>query len=116
MDFTNRPHPRLCNRIQHGKNKRQKTGRVTTSVAPLHNIGVPKRHSSLDTRLCQTARGNKPSHDPYLMRWGCSQEPDGGLRSSTREGKEKEGRGGPSLLMHAVIHPWGTLMFNLGTH
>lgn len=88
---------------------KQKTGGVATSAAPLHNIGVPGRHSSLDTGLCQTARGNKPSHDPHLMRWGCSQGPDGGLRSSTREGKEKEGRGGPSLLVHAAIHSWGTL-------
>lgn len=112
-DFTNCPHPRLCYQMYHGKNK-QKMGGVATSEAPLHNVGGPERHSSPDTRLCQTAQGNKPSHDPYLMRWGCSQGPDGGLRSSTREGKDKEGGFTPSarccsLLGHTNAPSWGTL-------
>lgn len=84
---------------------------MATLAAPLHNRGVPERHNSLDTRLCQTARGNKLSHDPYLMRWGCSQGPDGGLRihpSSTREGKDKEGRGD--------LHSQRMLPFTPGAH
>lgn len=37
----------------------------------------------------------------------------GGLRSSTREGKEEGAEGGPSLLVHAVTHSWGTLMYTV---
>lgn len=37
----------------------------------------------------------------------------GGLRSSTREGKEEEGRGGHSLLVHAATHSWGTLTYTV---
>lgn len=93
---------------------------MATPVAPLHNIGVPERPSSLDTRLCQTARGNKLSHDPYLMRWDSSQGPDGGLKSPFIFYQGGEGQGGQrgiftssacchSLLGHTNFGSWGTL-------
>lgn len=36
--------------------------------------------------------------------------------SSTKEGKDKEGKGESSLPVHAAIHSWDTLTLDLGAH